>query len=67
MNNMVAAGSNSRGLALRTRTAVYDRENAEAARLILSNVPRFGGRDAGLVQWAYAWWCNHQRARKAAA
>ena len=29
--------------------------NAEAARIILSNIARFGGEDSGLVRWARLW------------
>jgi len=34
------------------RLAAFDEANFEAARLILADVERHGGDDAGLVRWA---------------
>lgn len=34
--------------------SIFDRQNAEAARLILANTDRYGGESAGLVMWARA-------------
>jgi hypothetical protein len=49
---------------LRARNAMHDRQNREAASIILRDPQAYGGHDAGLVQWAYARWCNHPSARK---
>jgi hypothetical protein len=32
----------------------YDQANAKCARIVLENIPRFGGDQAGLVIWARA-------------
>lgn len=34
------------------RVERFDRENLQAARIILCDVDRYGGNDSGLVRWA---------------
>ena len=58
---------NRRGATLRKQCALYDRQNRETAAVILRDIPRHGGRDSGLVQWAVEWWGRHAHARRAAA
>jgi len=66
----MAARTNARGLTLRRRCADFDRLNREAAEIILRDVARYGGFQAGLVQWAIAAWTRlkgRRHERRAAA
>jgi len=38
----------------RRAIAQFDRENQESARIILADVPRYGGEGSGAVLWARA-------------
>jgi hypothetical protein len=47
------------------RVQRFERENIEAARIILRNVGHYGGEGAGLVRWALLTLERHGRRRAA--
>jgi hypothetical protein len=49
---VIQKGQNGRGITLRARTAKHDQTNLDCSAIILANVEKFGGNDAGLVRWA---------------
>ncbi|MBS1873870.1 MAG: hypothetical protein JSU00_11690 [Acidobacteria bacterium] len=42
----------------------HERSNAEAARLIVADAERFGGREGGLVRWAWLVFKSEQHQEK---